>query len=141
MSAGSATLRQHLRYLGSALLPVAAMLVAAISGGAQESPVPRVGLPYDWSHHYVIFSRSSSSKVMAAVRHDMRYWQQRARMEPPNLAERPAAVKKRKHVDWSVNLGGTASTTYTAPPTPQTVTITASVNGLPPATFTETVHP
>jgi hypothetical protein len=108
MSAGSVTPRQHIRHLGSTLLPFIALLVAAIPGCAQESPTPRVGIPYDWSHHYVIFSRSASPKVSAAVRQDMRYWQQRARMESPNLAERPTGVKK-KHVDWSVNLGGAAS--------------------------------
>jgi hypothetical protein len=39
------------------------------------------------------------------------------------------------------NLGGTANTTYTAPSTPQTVHISATVSGLTPAIFTETVHP
>jgi hypothetical protein len=41
----------------------------------------------------------------------------------------------------TTNLGGTANTTYTAPSTPQTVHISATVSGLTPAIFTETVHP
>jgi hypothetical protein len=40
----------------------------------------------------------------------------------------------------TTNLGGTANTTYTAPSTPQTVHISATVTGLTPAIFTETVH-
>jgi hypothetical protein len=41
----------------------------------------------------------------------------------------------------TTNLGGSANTTYTAPSTPQTVHISATVSGLTPAIFTETVHP
>lgn len=41
----------------------------------------------------------------------------------------------------TTNLGGTANTTYTAPSTPQVVSISATVTGLAPAIFTETVHP
>jgi hypothetical protein len=41
----------------------------------------------------------------------------------------------------TTNLGGTANTTYTAPSTPQVVHISATVSGLTPAIFTETVHP
>jgi hypothetical protein len=41
----------------------------------------------------------------------------------------------------TTNLGGTANTTYTAPSTPQVVHISATVTGLAPAIFTETVHP
>jgi len=40
----------------------------------------------------------------------------------------------------TTNLGGSANTTYTAPSTPQTVHISATVSGLTPAIFTETVH-
>jgi adhesin/invasin len=40
----------------------------------------------------------------------------------------------------TTNLGGTASTTYTAPSTPQVVHVSATVSGLTPALFTETVH-
>ncbi len=41
----------------------------------------------------------------------------------------------------TTNLGGSANTTYTAPSTPQVVSISATVSGLSPAVFTETVHP
>ena len=41
----------------------------------------------------------------------------------------------------TTNFGGTANTTYTAPSTPQVVHISATVTGLAPAIFTETVHP
>ena len=41
----------------------------------------------------------------------------------------------------TTNLGGSANTTYTAPSTPQTVHISATVSGLAPAIFTESVHP
>ena len=40
----------------------------------------------------------------------------------------------------STGLGGQASTTYTAPEVPQVVSISATVSGLSPAVFTETVH-
>jgi hypothetical protein len=39
------------------------------------------------------------------------------------------------------NVVGKANVTYTAPSTPQTVTINGAVSGLSPAVFTETVHP
>ena len=89
-----------------------AMVVAAIPCCSQSSPSasPRTGIPYDWSHHYVIFSKPSSPRVMAAVRQDVRYWQQKVRMSPPNEVQTAATFKKKKRVDWSVNLGGAAST-------------------------------
>jgi hypothetical protein len=92
--------------------PAFAALIATIPCFAQSSPSRslRTGIPYDWSHHYVIFSKASSPQVMAAVQQDVRYWQQRVRMAPQKLAAPPPVFKKKKRVDWSVNLGGAGST-------------------------------
>lgn len=104
----------HPRKVGQDLLRILAMLVVAIPCCSQISPSAPTpsgtGIPYDWSHHYVVFSKAPNARIMAAVRQDIRYWQQRVRMEPPQAVERTAAFRKRKRVDWSVNLGGASST-------------------------------
>lgn len=45
---------------------------------------------------------------MQAAQQDVRYWQQKVRMDPANWTE-TALPRKRKRVDWSVNLGGAGS--------------------------------
>lgn len=112
MPTGS-TVFQNLRNTNRSLL-LLAMLVAVpccaqSAGQSASAESSRLGVPYDWSHHYVVFSTSRSRKVMAAAREDPRYWQQKVRMEPPYIA-RPVTLKKRRRLDWSVNLGGAAST-------------------------------
>jgi len=91
------------------------VLILGASCLGQTSGAPVLGLPYDWSHHYVVFSDSPSAKRMAAVQQDIRYWQQQIRMSPPVAAEKPHAAvvvihAKKKKADWSVSLGSAGST-------------------------------
>jgi hypothetical protein len=52
-----------------------------LTGQAAKSPDP--GLPTDWSHNHVIFTRPASSAQEALIGQDPRYWQQRYRREIP----------------------------------------------------------
>lgn len=107
----------HRRSLGHTLSLIATalfLLALVVPLCAQNSASPVTGMPFDWSHHYVIFGGSRSPKAAAAVREDLRYWQQKVRMAPPIwTTEVPASVasarKKKQPVDWSVNLGAAAS--------------------------------
>jgi len=100
---------QHRRGLAATSSFLLAFSLAwAIPCGGQAADAPRVGMPYDWSHHYVVFSKSSSPEIMAAVQQDARYWQQKIRIGPPIW---PQLHRTRKPVDWSVNLGGAGSST------------------------------
>lgn len=71
----------------------------------------RIGMPYDWTHHRVIFSNSPSPQVMASAMADPRFWLQTFRMADVTLPteETTGAVTARKKVDWSVTLGGAGS--------------------------------
>src|SRR5579864_7873807 len=99
---------------GSAATFVCALAQAVLAGAvpccAQNAIAAPGGMPYDWSHHYVVFSQSSSRKAMAAAKKDPRYWQQRARMAAMERSSQTILNTKRRRVDWSVNLGGAGST-------------------------------
>lgn len=75
----------------------------------QTATSSRLGMPYDWSHRHVIFSNAPSRKNMAAAQRDPRFWYQKIRMESSNWVTRPIPPMERRHVDWSVNLGGAGS--------------------------------
>jgi len=84
-------------------------LVLAVPCYSQISASPEIGMPYDWSHHYVVFSNSSDAKARAAAQGDLRFWQQQIRMSPPIWVADPAVRAKKKKADWSVSLGGAGS--------------------------------
>jgi hypothetical protein len=95
--------------------------------GQAAKPV-RHGVPTDWSHRHLIFSRPGSPERAAQVSKDPRYWQQMDRREQrlalPASAEadiqaslnqsalsktRPRVLSNKLHRDWSKNLGTGAS--------------------------------
>ena len=84
-------------------------LFLAVPGTAQTES--RQGMPYDWTHHHVIFSNSDSSQVMADAEADPRFWMQRARMAPVIWPDDTPRWRHHHHrrVDWSVTLGGAGS--------------------------------
>jgi len=95
------------------------LLTMALPCCSQTEESDRVGMPYDWSHHYVIFGNPPSRRAMAAVQADPRFWHQQWRMAPPTWKkrgesreenrERRRRTHRRKRVDWSVTLGGSGS--------------------------------
>ena len=119
-----AGLVQNRRNAGVSFAVGVAILIAALPCCSQTSAPARLGMPYDWSHHYVVFSNSPSAEIVAAAQQDPRYWQQKIRMEPSPVAQRNGSVteivaisnrekglvRRRKTVDWSVHLGGAGST-------------------------------
>lgn len=107
----------------------AASLVLVGSGwfltGRAETPVQQ-GLPTDWSHHHLVFSRPRNSRIAARVERDPRYWQQFARRNVPRLlsieptTQLKAQIMRRHRKtgggnatkisrDWSENMGSGAS--------------------------------
>jgi hypothetical protein len=87
------------------------------------------GLPYDWSHHHLIFSRPASPEIEQRLKHDPRYRMQQARrgartatveqyMQSLDAIARQLAAPKRTNAgkkskqltgDWSVNIGSSAT--------------------------------
>ena len=79
------------------------------------------GLPTDWSHRHLIFSRPASPEVAARVAQDPRYWQQWYRQnvarelmpasaEPAGMGlRRSPGTGGRAHGDWSESLGSGAT--------------------------------
>jgi hypothetical protein len=84
-------------------------LAMAVPCWPQTATLPRLGMPYDWSHQHVIFSNAPLPENIAAAQRDPRFWYQKIRMESPNWVTRPTLPKEGRRVDWSVKLGGAGS--------------------------------
>jgi len=77
------------------------------------------GLPTDWSHRHLVFSRPATAEQLARVSEDPRYWQQLRRQEQSRElspeASGPASVRRQAHRRkgpkglWEENLGDNAS--------------------------------
>ncbi|HET9408486.1 MAG TPA: hypothetical protein VFO39_14690 [Candidatus Sulfotelmatobacter sp.] len=102
----------------SALLALAWVLV----GQASSGPSTRVGLPTDWSHRHLVFSRPANDAIARELAQEPRFWQQQLRRNqvlrvngneksPTLSAMLPMQTKTvtRLRKDWSVNLGSSAS--------------------------------
>ncbi len=84
----------------------------------QAAPPAQEGLPTDWSHRHLIFSRPGSAELLARVSEDPRYQQQIHRREqaltlPASVnaaAFPPASLKAKSKLtrDWSEDLGSLA---------------------------------
>src|ERR1022692_280199 len=99
-------------------------LSPALVGQASPDSEAAFGLPTDWSHHHVIFSKPGSAEQARRVQRDPRYWQQLSRrssalvvtekndpasgLQPDSNASRPA---KNGHLngDWSQDIGSGAT--------------------------------
>ncbi len=95
--------------------------------GQAAQPVQE-GLPTDWSHRHVIFSRPATFEKVRQITNDPRYWQQWFRQHVTRVLSDPAptddsasidlgslatgshsAAKQKVHRDWSEDLGLGAS--------------------------------
>jgi hypothetical protein len=120
--------RQHAGRLGLAILgfAISGVLTLAPLALGQSSSAPPAGIPYDWSHHHVIFSRPATTEQAQRIEKDPRYWMQRYRNEFPILlpAKRSSEVasgsgsathvssrrgSKTQGGDWQENMGSGAS--------------------------------
>src|SRR5208282_2396964 len=63
------------------------ILAPALVGQASPDSEKAGGLPTDWSHYHVIFSRPATPERAQKVEQDERYWQQRRRQSPAKLIE------------------------------------------------------
>jgi hypothetical protein len=130
-------IQQGFLWLG--VLTVAAqMMCPAVLGQASSNSKAEAGLPTDWSHHFLIFSKPGTDERARQVEQDPRYWQQRARQSPvkrtisdPRTAEmrteaethdasdwlldpnamfpRPVRESKKLQRDWQEDMGGSAT--------------------------------
>lgn len=90
-----------------------------LTGSAAKPVGP--GVPTDWSHRHVIFSKPSTPEQIARVANDPRYWQQVDRMNMFRDLPADAAVQEKladsvfrfgkpaKKGDWSQDLGSNGS--------------------------------
>jgi hypothetical protein len=101
--------------IGTALLGLAAF-GWFLSGRAAETA--RQGLPTDWSHQHLVFSRPATAEQAERVAHDPRYWQQWYRRNVAHVltADPNGPVSVYLNVDnpsgqglWSEGLGSGAS--------------------------------
>ncbi len=98
-------MQQGLLWL-SILMVAAQSLSPALLGQAASGIKADAGLPTDWSHHHVIFSRPATAEQTARVQRDPRYWQQIARQSPARLTEarRSDALASELQVDANAKL-------------------------------------
>jgi len=78
--------QQSVLGLGISILGVL-ILAPALTGQASPDSEKSAGLPTDWSHQHVIFSRPATPERAQKVEQDERYWQQRRRQSPAKLIE------------------------------------------------------
>ncbi len=118
----------------------------------KSSPQPaRIGVPHDWSHRQVVFSRPANISQAIQIQREPRYWQQIARRSAAaqwratapeaqeNLDRILARLRRRTRRspfqrDWAVSLGPGATTgTATYPQYPAKYSYSIDPN-------TETMH-
>src|SRR5208283_4863824 len=78
--------QQRVLGLGISILGVL-ILAPVLAGQASPDSEKSAGLPTDWSHHHVIFSRPATPERAQKVEQDERYWQQQRRQSPAKLIE------------------------------------------------------
>jgi hypothetical protein len=75
------------------------LTLAWFLSGAKAAPREAHGLPTDWTHRHLVFSRPKTDADWQRVSQDRRFWQQGERR---NFSFRH---KQFKRGDWSINLG------------------------------------
>lgn len=78
---------------------VTLLTVAWLLSGASAAPHRAQGLPTDWTHQHLIFSRPQTDADLQRVAQDERFWQQWERRS--TILRYPPL----KQGDWSINLG------------------------------------
>jgi len=78
---------------------------------AQNSQPAEEGIPTDWSHHHLIFSRPATAEQARRVEQDPRYWQQQQR----NQLRKPAAVADSEIFRELSRVGGSGGKTSPPP--------------------------
>jgi hypothetical protein len=62
------------------------VLVSALSAQVAENQQARIGIPQDWTHHHIFFSRRVFSEQLGLAAREPRAWQQFSReMRAPPL--------------------------------------------------------
>ena len=123
---------RHVSHVASAVLLTALAFGTSAGDIAKESQAAddRVGVPYDWSHRFVVFSEAGTPERMDAVTREPRFWHQLLARRYPQIATTPEAVAHKvkppgkKHRpedefqrDWSQSVG-VSSYTQTQPAYP-----------------------
>jgi hypothetical protein len=90
------------------------ILVSALSAQVAEDQRPRIGIPQDWTHHHLFFSRQVFSQQPELARLEPRVWHQFLREMRAGSAKAPASAAPDDNTndspdaeqrDWSMPLG------------------------------------
>jgi hypothetical protein len=74
-------------WLGISILGVLTWSSSLALGQTSPDVKAGAGVPTDWSHHHLIFSKPANAEQARRVQKDVRYWQQLARQSPATLPE------------------------------------------------------
>src|ERR1700733_1374384 len=100
--------RNHKSSLIYGLVGLVALTIAPLFG---QQPAALPGVPYDWSHHHLVFSQPKSSADASKIQQDPRYWQQLSRRTNSALSAQAAVKGQKQQIskDWNQNLGSTTA--------------------------------
>ena len=99
------------------------LLVTTPFFAQQPSAATGVGVPYDWSHHHLLFSQPPTASDALKLQRDPRYWHQwyhrngalivpatdPGSAQTSGAGEDSAAAAKKAHKDWSMDMGSAAT--------------------------------
>lgn len=109
------------------LVQFAAALLALVTMGSvlngRAGELPQQGVPTDWTHQHVIFSRPATAAKADLLERDPRYWQQwyrqnivralsvngEAAVDAPSTGARSEPASSQLSGDWSESMGSGAS--------------------------------
>jgi hypothetical protein len=116
--------QQHFLWLGMSILAALTLAPALLGQASSSNSEAAGGLPTDWSHHHVIFSKPANPEQAYRLQHDPRYWQQQYRhsLKSPAVesGDRTSGIQSRLNVsrstrkkalrrDWSQDMGSGAT--------------------------------
>lgn len=97
--------------------------VAWLLSGAAAAPRHVQGLPTDWTHRHVVFSKPAKDADLNRVAQDQRFWQQ---WERRNFIVQNANLKRG---DWSINLGAGGTPSIESYPAKYSLQVTSASCG------------
>lgn len=122
----STFLRLNKTVMPGVVLTLAALVTTPMFSRDDQEATPRslAGIPWDWSHHHLIFSKPATTEQAAELQQDPRYWHQwhhralqaagaapePSKYPPLSLAESEASKQKSQTGLWGQSLVSASAT-------------------------------